>query len=126
MVGAVVVLLVVVHVAGLWITSPPDMIDALTFSAPTAFSAFGVISMWMLFSAAGLALARGRIGIRSWRAGHASFVSLAILTAIAHAMLIEGTMGMLAKTALCLLVLNATGNVMANLEIWRSFRSRNR
>ncbi|MBB3713800.1 putative ferric reductase [Limimaricola variabilis] len=124
-VGTVVVLSVVVHVAGLWITSPPDMIDALTFSAPTAFSAFGVISMWMLFAAAGLALARRRIGIRSWRAGHASFVSLAVLTAVAHAMLIEGTMGMVSKAVLCLLVLIATGKVMADLKIWRSFRGRN-
>ena len=29
---------VVIHVAGLWITSPPDMIDALLFTSPTPFS----------------------------------------------------------------------------------------
>ena len=51
---------------------------------------------------------------------------LAVLTAIAHAMLIEGTMGMVSKAALCLLVLIATGKVMADLKIWRSFRGRNR
>ncbi len=37
-VGAVLVLAIIVHVAGLWITSPPDMIDALLFSSPTPFS----------------------------------------------------------------------------------------
>ena len=32
-------LAIAVHVAGLWVTSPPDMIDAITFTAPTAFRA---------------------------------------------------------------------------------------
>jgi hypothetical protein len=44
--------LVVGHVGGLWVTSPPDVIDALTFSSPTPFSAWGVIAMWALFGAA--------------------------------------------------------------------------
>src|SRR3954468_5989066 len=34
-VGGALVLAVVLHVGGLWITSPPDMIDALTFASPT-------------------------------------------------------------------------------------------
>lgn len=37
-IGGALALAVVIHVAGLWITSPPDMIDALTFSSPTPFS----------------------------------------------------------------------------------------
>lgn len=123
-VGAILVLAVFIHVAGLWITSPPDMVDALTFSAPTAFSAFGVLSMWMLFAAASLALARRRLGIRAWRVGHATCVGLAVLTAVPHAMLIEGTMGTWSKAALCVFALVATTKVMADLRIWRSFRSR--
>src|SRR5215470_19997501 len=31
-IGGALVAMVVVHVAGLWITSPPDMIDALTYT----------------------------------------------------------------------------------------------
>src|SRR3954452_1587684 len=31
--GAALLVLVLVHVAGLWITSPPDMIDALLFAS---------------------------------------------------------------------------------------------
>lgn len=44
--GALLVAAVVAHVAGLWITSPPDVIDALLFISPTPFSAWGVIAMW--------------------------------------------------------------------------------
>src|SRR5436190_22420133 len=35
--GSALVLAVVIQVGGLWITSPPDMIDALTFTSPTPF-----------------------------------------------------------------------------------------
>jgi hypothetical protein len=41
--GALLVLAVLIHVAGLWITSPPDVIDALLFRSPTPFSAWGVV-----------------------------------------------------------------------------------
>src|SRR5690242_8493843 len=34
-IGGALVVAVLVHVAGLWISSPPDMIDALTFMSPT-------------------------------------------------------------------------------------------
>src|SRR5689334_7915409 len=37
-IGGALVLAVLVHVGGLWISSPPDMIDALTFASPTPFS----------------------------------------------------------------------------------------
>jgi predicted ferric reductase len=121
-VGIILILMVVFHVAGLWVTSPPDMLDALTFSAPTAFSTLGVISMWMLFAAASFALVRSNIRARFWRMGHAICVSLSVLTAVAHAILIEGTMGIWSKTVLCLLVVAATAKVMADIRIWRSFR----
>jgi hypothetical protein len=39
-VGGVLVVAMVVHVGGLWITSPPDMIDALLLTSPTPFSPF--------------------------------------------------------------------------------------
>ena len=40
-IGGALVVAVVVHVGGLWITSPPDMIDALLFVSPTPFSPLG-------------------------------------------------------------------------------------
>ena len=54
--GTLLVVSVVIHVAGLWITSPPDVIDALLFSSPTPFSVWGVIAMWAVFIAASLVL----------------------------------------------------------------------
>lgn len=83
-IGTILILMVILHVAGLWITSPPDMLDALSFSAPTTFSALGVISMWSLFAAAGFALARRHLRIRFWRMGHATCVGLGVLTAVAQ------------------------------------------
>ena len=70
--GGALVLAVVVHVGGLWITSPPDMIDALLFVSPTPFSPFGVIAMWAIFAVALLAAFRRRLGLapRTWRIAH--------------------------------------------------------
>src|SRR5262249_42090 len=48
--GGTLAVAVAVHVGGLWITSPPDMIDALLFTSPTPFSPFGVIAMWAIFA----------------------------------------------------------------------------
>src|SRR4029453_19255983 len=64
-IGGALVVAVVVHVGGLWITSPPDMIDALTFTSPTPFSPFGVIAMWAIFAVAMIAALRRRLGLRA-------------------------------------------------------------
>ncbi|MEM7547946.1 MAG: ferric reductase-like transmembrane domain-containing protein [Pseudomonadota bacterium] len=119
MAGAVLVGAVIVHVVGLWITSPPDVVDALLFASPTPFSAWGVIAMWAIFAAAALAIFRRRIRPRLWRLGHTAVVTVAVLGSVAHAMLIEGTMGTISKAALCLLALGATAKVMSDLRVWR-------
>ena len=49
-IGGTLVVAVLVHVGGLWITSPPDMADALLFISPTPFSPFGVVAMWAIFA----------------------------------------------------------------------------
>ena len=115
-IGGAVVLLIIVHVAGLWITSPPDMIDALTFTSPTPFSPFGVIAMWAIFAVAVLAFFRRRLGLRTWRIVHMSLAAVIVIGSAAHAMLIEGTMETMSKAALCALVLAAAVKVMA--EVW--------
>jgi predicted ferric reductase len=58
-VGVLLVAAVLVHLVGLWITSPPDVVDALLFRSPTPFSVWGVIAMWAVFAAAILAALRG-------------------------------------------------------------------
>ena len=106
-IGGTLVVAVVVHVAGLWITSPPDMIDALTFTSPTPFSPFGVIAMWAIFAVALLAAFRRRLGLRRWRIVHMPLAAVIVAGAVVHAMLVEGTMETVSKAALCALVLVA-------------------
>ena len=106
---------VLVHVVGLWITSPPDMIDALTFTSPTLFSPFGVIAMWAIFAVAVLAAFRRRLGLRTWRIVHMSLAAVIVVGSVVHGVLIEGTMETMSKVALCVLVLAAAIKVMSDL-----------
>ena len=50
-VGFLLVAAVSIHLIGLWITSPPDVVDALLFRSPTPFSAWGVFALWSVFAA---------------------------------------------------------------------------
>jgi predicted ferric reductase len=118
-IGGALVVAVMVHVGGLWITSPPDMIDALLFVSPTPFSPFGVIAMWAIFAVALLATLRRRLGLRTWRIAHMSLAVIIVVGSVVHGMLIEGTMEMMSKAALCALVLAAALKVMADLRVWR-------
>lgn len=106
--GALLLGCISVHVAGLWLTSPPDVIDALLFRSPTPFSAYGVIAMWALSAGALLAAFRRRLRrLRSWPLLHGALgLAVAVLTVL-HAALIEGAMGQWSKAALSLAVLFA-------------------
>lgn len=119
-VGATLVAAVVIHVGGLWITSPPDVIDALSFSSPTPFSAWGVIAMWAIFAVALLAALRRRLRLRlrTWRICHMALAAVIVVGTVVHAILIEGTMETWSKVALCALVLAATVKVMAGVRVW--------
>jgi predicted ferric reductase len=119
--GGVLVVAVVIHVLGLWITSPPDMIDALLLTSPTPFSPFGVIAMWTIFAVALLAALRRRLGLRprTWRIAHTGLAIVIVGCTVAHAVLIEGAMETVSKAALCGLVVAATIKVMADLRVWR-------
>lgn len=117
MVGCVLVIAVVVHVAGLWITSPPDVIDALLLASPTPFSAWGVVAMWALFATALLALFRRRLAARLWLRGHKAFAVVIVVGSVVHALLIEGTMETLSKTVLCALIIVVTGMAVLDLRL---------
>ena len=119
--GGALVGAVILHVGGLWITSPPDMMDALMFASPTPFSPFGVIAMAAIFAVALLAALRRRLRLRprTWRLAHMVLALVIVAGGIIHAMLIEGTMETVSKAVLCALVLAATLKVMADLRVWR-------
>ena len=120
-VGGALVVAVLAHVGGLWITSPPDVIDALLFTSPTPFSPFGVVAMWAIFTVAFLAALRRRLGLspRTWRIAHTVLAVVIVVATVAHGMLIEGAMETVSKAALCALVLAAAIKVMADLWMRR-------
>ncbi|MEO0497578.1 MAG: ferric reductase [Pseudomonadota bacterium] len=113
-VGAGLVSAVVVHVGALWVTSPPDVVDALLFRSPTPFSVWGVIAMWAVFAAALLALLRRHLRPAIWRLWHMGLAAIIVAGSVIHAMLIEGTMGTVSKLALCALVVVTAAKVLAD------------
>ena len=119
-IGGLLVMAVVVHVGGLWVTSPPDVVDALLFASPTPFSDWGVIAMWAVFAAALLAALRRQLGLRqrTWRVGHTFLVAVTVVGAVVHAILIEGTMEAMSKALLCALVLLVTVKAIIDLRVW--------
>ena len=114
-IGGALVAAIVIHVAGLWITSPPDMIDALLYVSPTPFSPWGVTAMWAIFAVALLAIFRRRLRLRTWRIAHMLLAIVIVAGSVVHAILIEGTMETVSKVVLCVLVLAAAIKVLANL-----------
>lgn len=118
-VGLCLVGLIVVHVGGLWITSPPDVIDVLLFRSPTPFSLWGVIAMWCVFAAALVAVFRRRLRLRprTWRLVHLVLVMVVVGSSVAHALLIEGAMEWYSKVALCVVVAGVVAIVGA--RVWQ-------
>jgi predicted ferric reductase len=118
--GILLVSAIILHVGGLWITSPPDVIDALLFRSPTPFSAWGVIAMWAVFAAAFLAAFRWSLALspRLWRRLHTLLAMVIVAGSVVHALLIEGTMETYSKAALCALAVAATVKVIVDLRIW--------
>lgn len=126
--GALLALAVVGHVAGLWITSPPDVIDALTFTSPTPFSIWGVIAMWAVFAAALMAAFRKRLRLRplTWRRTHASLAVIIAVGTVIHAVLIQGTMETFTKYGLSVLVLLAALRIATLKGMWPRSRIANK
>ncbi|OZB17309.1 MAG: ferric reductase [Rhodobacterales bacterium 34-62-10] len=118
--GAALVMAVLIHVGGLWITSPPDVIDALLFASATPFSLWGVIAMWAIFATALLAFLRSRGALRPrlWRLGHSALALIIVIGTALHALLIEGTMGQISKIILATLVIAATLKALGDLRAW--------
>jgi len=117
-IGGALTLAVVVHIVGLWITSPPDVIDVLLFASPTPFSVWGALAMWAVFLTAVLAALRRRLRLRpkTWRRLHMGLAVVLVGGTIIHAVQIQGTMETLTKTVLCAAVALATLIAVLNLR----------
>ncbi len=102
-IGITLVFLVIAHVALLWMTSPPDIIDALLFRSPTPFAPWGVIAMLGVFLSALLVFARRHISI-PWRQTHIVLAGVIVTGSVGHAIMIEGLMEPISKLCLSILV----------------------
>ncbi|MGC1496530.1 MAG: ferric reductase-like transmembrane domain-containing protein [Sulfitobacter sp.] len=102
MIGGLIVGAVLVHLIGLWITSPPDVVDALLFRSPTGFSVWGVIAMWALLGSALIAIFRKRLRVRPkvWLRIHTALGCVIVTGTILHSLLIQGTMEPISKILL--------------------------
>lgn len=118
-VGALLVATIIIHVVCLWITSPPDVLDALLFRSATSFSIWGVIAMWGIFITALLAASRRifRVRPRLWRIAHKTLAAIIVVTSVVHAILIDGTMETLSKYTLCAAVIAVAFVVIINAEV---------
>lgn len=105
-VGSGLTLSVVAHVGCLWVTSPPDVVDALLLRSATSFSLWGVAAMWSVFGAACLVVFRKRTKLRAhtWRLIHKGLAVVTVIGSVVHALKIEGTMETVSKYVLCALV----------------------
>lgn len=116
--GFVLVLVVALHVIGLWITSPPDVIDILLLRSPTPFAIWGLLAMWAIFGAGVWAVLRSRLPLRIWRWGHSGLVLLAVVGTVVHAVQITGTMEPVTKTVLSIALLRALLMAFARRKVW--------
>ncbi|MCR9238504.1 MAG: ferric reductase-like transmembrane domain-containing protein [Alphaproteobacteria bacterium] len=124
--GSGIFIAVLLHVGGLFITSPPDTIDALLLVSPTLFSVYGVIGLWSLVLTVLLVAVRLRIGLRYgvWRIIHNYLAVVVVVSSIVHAWMIEGSMGNLSKVILCVCILVATVAVVLHLRVVKPLRTR--
>ncbi len=118
--GMALVAAVVAHVGGLWITSPPDVVDVLLFRSPTPFALWGVIALWAVLLAALIAALRTSLALRprTWRRIHTTLALITVIASVVHALLIEGTMETVSKVLLCAAAVGATVKVIIDLKVW--------
>lgn len=120
-VGTAIVMCVALHVAGLFITSPVDTLDALLLAAPTPFSVYGVTAMWGIVATAILVVARSRLSIshQTWCLIHNGLALAVVVASVIHALQIEGAMEYLSKWAVCLVALATTAITLFEVRVIR-------
>lgn len=105
--GVAIVAAVLLHVGALYVTSPPDVLDALLFVSPTPFSVYGVtglIAVLLLAVLSAWRMAGGRNTAR-WRMAHGMLGMVVVVLGGVHAWLIDGTMSPASKLILALAAL---------------------
>ncbi|MBN9670852.1 ferric reductase-like transmembrane domain-containing protein [Roseibium aggregatum] len=113
-VGTAIVACVLLHLAGLYLTSAADTLDALLLVAPTPFSVYGVIALWGILLTTLLVMFRRRWGLRysAWRLVHNGLALVVVVATVIHALLIQGAMEGFTKWILCLAALASTAGTL--------------
>ena len=68
--------------------------------------------MWAILAIAILALMRKRLRLRTWRKTHFALAAIIVISSVVHAILIQGTMGLISKILLCVFVVAAAIKVL--------------
>jgi predicted ferric reductase len=118
-IGTAITGLVVLHVGGLYLTSPEDITDALLLVSPTPFAVYGVIGFWAVILTACLAAFRRRLRPRLWQAVHSVLAAAIVVGSVVHAVLIEGVMGDMSKLVLSVFSVAAAGAVLLKVALGR-------
>lgn len=120
--GTTLILAVALHIGGLYLTSPPDALDALLLVSPTPFSVYGVMAMWGLILTGFLVGLRRWLPLRpaSWKILHNGLAVVVVIGSVVHALLIEGTMETISKWLLCGAILAATAIAIVHLRLIKS------
>jgi predicted ferric reductase len=94
--------LVFAHILGLYLYSPDDIGDALVLAAPT-YSRLGMLSLGCLVLTVALALMRHRLPLTlsDWQIFHSVLAMAVVGTAVAHVLLLQGTLDGFAEGLLC-------------------------
>jgi predicted ferric reductase len=116
-IGTVVVLLVLLHVVGLYVTSPDDIADALFLVSPTPFAVYGVLGLAGVILTACLACVRTRLSRRTWQIVHTILAMAVVIGSIVHALLIDGVMGDTSKLVLCIFLSVATAAAVRKIAV---------
>lgn len=126
--GCLLLAAIIIHVGGLYLTSPPDVIDALLLRSPTAFSIWGVVAMAAVFITALLVFFRRSLRLNPliWRKVHVSLAIVIVVGTIVHAWLIDGTMGTISKAILCAMVIAVLVKIIIDRDIFSLGQKRRR
>ncbi len=119
--GSLILIAVVVHILGLYLTSPPDALDALMLVAPTPFSLYGAVALYGLVITGLLVTLRRHLPLRvlHWSILHNVLAFVVVISTVMHALLIEGTMGTISKWLTCIAVLAVTVWVLWDVRLRR-------
>ncbi|MFK7854822.1 MAG: hypothetical protein AB8B79_11940 [Granulosicoccus sp.] len=127
-IGFLLVLAITLHILGLYLTSPDDLMDALLLISPAPFSLYGVAGMWAIIVTTLLVVLRSLLSWRHtlWKLVHNVLGCIVVVTSVTHAMMIDGAMGYRSKLILCIAIIVLTIVVIVHFRIIKPLAKRNR